>query len=661
MPTDLEERPAPPDRRHQIREGLLAACLVTALAVTGWKWQQYSKSMQKHAVTAASAQAASQQPANHLAGSTSPYLLQHAHNPVDWYPWGPEALELAKREHRPIFLSVGYSACHWCHVMEREDFESMEVSKLLNQNFVCIKVDREERPDIDSQYMTALQLMTHSGGWPMSVWLTPDLKPFYGGTYYPLNDFKEVLQKIVALWNSDPQKVQTAADNIAQGMRQAMETTTRKSAAAIPANGIALAVQSYQNDFDPANGGFGARPKFPDVPRLRLLLDRYGRTHDPSLLALLTRTLDHMARGGIYDQLGGGFHRYSTDAKWLVPHFEKMLYDQAQLAQIYLDAYALTHNAFYKQIAQGTLDFVLREMTDAKTGGFYATLDADSEGEEGKFYVWTPAQIESALGKTDAERFEKAYGVTATGNFEGGRSVLSVATDVNAAQIDALAPLRARLLTARGARIRPNTDDKIVTAWNGLMIGAFARGFAVTQDTRYRDAALRALDFLSKTLTQPDGSLQRAARQGKPGNVPGFLDDYAFTADGLLDLYAALRDERYRKQAQSLVAQMLRLFWDKNGDGGFLIQGPSGAPIAQTRSGEDDATPSPTGTAARVLARLAGLPPTADQTPAQRAQYRQQVALTAQTFQPLLVRAPGAFPTLLLAWQSLPSEPRASR
>ena len=636
-----------------MREGLIAAGLIAALCVVGWKWQHTATRAQAQHTFALQKQAAAKQPANHLMGSTSPYLLQHAHNPVDWYPWGTEALELAKRENRPIFLSVGYSACHWCHVMEREDFENEEISKILNQNFVCIKVDREERPDIDSQYMTAVQMMTRSGGWPMSVWLTPDLKPFYGGSYYPADEFKPLLQKIASLWSTDPAKVRTAADQVALGMKQAMEAATRKTVAAIPADSLAKATTAYLNEFDGVNGGFGTKPKFPEAPRLRFLLAQYRRNRNPQTLALLTRTLDGMARGGIYDQIGGGFHRYSTDAKWLVPHFEKMLYDQAQMAQVYLDAYDLTHNALYKEVAQGTLDFVLREMTDPKTGGFYATLDADSDGEEGKFYVWTPEQIEAALGAADGKRFENAYGVTSTGNFGGGRNVLSQPVPLNPAQLSALAPLRAKLLTARAARVRPSTDDKVVTAWNGLMVGAFAKGYGFTHDEHYRAAALRAVDFLTKTLSKPDGSLLRAARQGTPGIVPGFLDDYTYTADGLLDLYAASRNERFRKQAQSLTEQMLRRFWDADGAGGFLIQGPGGAPIARSRSGEDDATPSPTGIAAQVLARLAALPAAPGQTPAQSAQYRRQVALTAQTFQPLLVRAPGAFPTLLLAWQAV--------
>jgi uncharacterized protein YyaL (SSP411 family) len=653
MPTALEERPDPPNRMHQLREGLIAACMVAVLLGVGWKWQHAAARAQARHAATLQTQTTPKQPANHLMGSTSPYLLQHAHNPVDWYPWGTEALELAKRENRPIFLSIGYSACHWCHVMERQDFENEDISKILNQNFVCIKVDREERPDIDSQYMAAVQMMTGSGGWPMSVWLTPDLKPFYGGTYYPPEEFSPLLQKIAALWSADQAKVRSAADQVSLGMKQAMEATTRKTSAAIPADSIARATATYLQEFDRTNGGFGGKPKFPEVARLRFLLAQYRLSKNPQVLALLTRTLDGMAHGGIYDQIGGGFHRYSTDAKWLVPHFEKMLYDQSQMAQIYLDAYETTHAALYKESAQGTLDFVLREMTDPKTGGFYATLDADSEGDEGKFYVWTAAQIETVLGKADAERFGKAYGVTVAGNFEGGRNVLSVPTPLSPQEEAALAPLRGKLLAARAKRIRPSTDDKIVTAWNGLMIGAFARGYAVTHDERYHAAAVRAADFLSKTLTKSDGGLLRAARLGVPGTVSGFLDDYAFAADGLLDLYAATHDERYRKQAQSLAEQMLRRFWDKDGDGGFLIQGPSGAPITQTRSGEDDATPSPTGTAAKVLARLSALPATADQTPAQSAQYRQQVALTTQTFQPLLVRAPAAFPTLLLAWQAI--------
>ncbi len=653
MPTTIEERPEPPPPTRQIREGILGAVLVVALCIVGWKWQHSAAQAQARNAAKRETPQADMRPLNHLAGSTSPYLLQHAHNPVDWYPWGDEALALARKENRPIFLSVGYSACHWCHVMEREDFENANIAKIMNQNFVCIKVDREERPDIDSQYMAAVQMMTGSGGWPMSVWLTPDLKPFYGGTYYPPNEFKPLLQKVAALWSSDAPKIRTAAEQVSAGMKQAMEATTRKTTAAIPADSLAKATESYLRDFDRVNGGFGAKPKFPDEPRLRFLLAQARRSHDPQILALLTRTLDAMAHGGITDQIGGGFHRYSTDAKWLVPHFEKMLYDQAQLAQVYLEAYELTQNPLYLKTAQGTLDFVLREMTDAKTGGFYATLDADSEGEEGKFYVWSAQEIETALGKADADRFNKAYGVTEMGNFAGGKNVLSRPVPLTAAQEIALAPLRAKLLAVRGQRVRPNTDDKIVTAWNGLMIGAFAKGYAITHDERYKKAAQNAADFLTSPLTKPDGSLLRVARQGKAGAVPGFLDDYAYSADGLLDLYAATKEDRYRKQAQALTEQMLRRFWDKDGAGGFLTPGPNGAPVAQSRSGEDDAVPSPTGVAAQVLSRLASLPATPGQTPAQVSQYRQQVALTIQNFQPLVARAPSAFPTLLLAWQSL--------
>jgi uncharacterized protein YyaL (SSP411 family) len=595
-------------------------------------------------------------PGNHLLGSTSPYLLQHAHNPVDWYPWGEEALQKAKSDKKPIFLSVGYSACHWCHVMEREDFENEEIARILNANFICIKVDREERPDIDAQYLLAVQLLNDSAGWPMSVWLTPDLKPFYGGTYYPPDQFKPLLEKIAAVWRDENAKVLTAADRIASWMQLITESSMRKTTASIPAGIVKNAIDALMAEFDRTQGGFGSRPKFPQAPRLAFLLDQNHRINRPEF-SLVTKTLDGMALGGIYDQIGGGFHRYSTDAKWRIPHFEKMLYDQAQMACLYLDAYEITQKPRYRQIAVQTLDFVLREMTDTKTGGFYSTLDADSEGQEGKYYVWTPAQLESVLGKADAERFAQVYGVTAEGSFESHQSVLALNEPLTSTQETALIPLRSKLLEARSKRVRPNTDDKILTAWNGLMIAAFARGYQVTGSVKFRDAAIHATDFIAKTLTKQDGTLIRGAREGKAGSVAGFLDDYAYYAVGLLTLYDATQETRFLTLARTVVDQMIRLFWDKDGAGGFLSRGPDGAPVKHQRDGEDNATPSPNGIAAQVLIRLAKLPVQSKDRPVTEASYLKRLAAqTIQVFQPLLVRAPAAFPTLLVAWQRLKAE-----
>jgi uncharacterized protein YyaL (SSP411 family) len=593
---------------------------------------------------------------NHLAGATSPYLLMHAHNPVDWYPWGDEALQRAKRENRPIFLSVGYSACHWCHVMEREDFENREVARLLNDHFVCIKVDREERPDIDAQYLLALQLMTENAGWPMSVWLTPDLKPFYGGTYYPPAEFKPLLEKISAVWRDEPDKVRAAADRVAQKMQEVTEERTRKATGAIPADCAQRAMEALSNAFDGVHGGFGRKPKFPEAPRLAFLLDQYRRSPRTQLLAQITRTLDGMAMGGIYDQIGGGFHRYSTDEKWRIPHFEKMLYDQAQLVPLYLETYRITRKPLYRRVAKETLDFVLREMTDPKTGGFYATVDADSEGIEGRYYVWTQARLKQALGTVEGERFAHAYGVTKAGNFGEGWNVLYVPMPLSTAQEAKLAPLRERLRAIRMLRVHPNLDDKVVTSWNGLMIAALARGYREIGEARYLKAAIAAADLLTKTMTTAEGQLLRSSRNGRAGRVSGFLDDYAFFANGLLSLYDATKERQWLQRAQATVDQMERRFWDKSGEGGFLSFGPDGAPVIQMREGEDSATPSPNGIAAQVLLHLANLrisQQDAGHPAGEEAHLRQQAAQTIQAFQSLLTRSPWAVPSLLVAWEQL--------
>ena len=592
----------------------------------------------------------SEHPLNHLAGSTSPYLLQHSHNPVDWYPWGDEALQRAKKENKPIFLSVGYSACHWCHVMERESFENTEIAALMNASFICVKVDREERPDIDAQYMIAVQMMTGSGGWPMSVFITPDLKPFYGGTYYPPDRFKLLISKMSDLWRDDQKRVLSAGDEAAKRMQAYAEGETVKSEESVPASVVPSAVATLLKQQDKVHGGIGTAPKFPQEPILAFLLDQQRRKPRPELLAMLIKTLDGMANGGIFDQLGGGFHRYSTDEQWLIPHFEKMLYDNAQLARLYFDAYEVTKLPRYKLIAQRTLDFVLREMSDEKTGGFYSSLDADSEGVEGKYYVWTASQILEALGKADGEKFNRIYRVDRTGNFNADASVLSLAAALTSEQEKDLAPLREKLSAVRGKRIRPNTDDKVLTAWNSLMIVALARGYEVTHEERYLKAANRATDFILKTLTSQDGELLRSARVGVPGKVTGFLDDYAFFAQALISLHRATKDPARLSAARGVVERMTRRYWDKDATGGFISPGPRDAPMQKRRDGEDNATPSPNGVAARVLLQLAALPG-ANRPAAEAAQLRREAAQTVQVFQPQLKRSPTAFPTLLMAWQ----------
>jgi uncharacterized protein YyaL (SSP411 family) len=409
---------------------------------------------------------------NHLAGAISPYLLQHAHNPVDWYPWGAEALARARKEDKPIFLSIGYSACHWCHVMEGESFEDPKLAVVLNKYFVCIKVDREERPDLDEIYMTAVQMLTGSGGWPLSVFLTPDLKPFFGGTYFPPTarygqpGFRDILNRIAYLWMQRREAIATSAEQIAQAIRTSAAGPTGESD--LPDRALPdAALKELAASFDTHHGGFGSAPKFPPVSALDLLLRNYARTKSVAALAQVTSTLNHMAAGGIHDQLGGGFHRYSTDAHWLVPHFEKMLYDNAQLAALYLAVWQVTGQIRYREVVSSTLDYILRKMT-APGGGFYSSQDADSEGHEGRYYVWTPAEIEAVLGAEDGRLFEQVYGVTPEGNFEGSNILTGPhATTPPVAQ---LAELRAKLLAVRARRVSPGRDEKVLVSWNALTI-----------------------------------------------------------------------------------------------------------------------------------------------------------------------------------------------
>ena len=552
---------------------------------------------------------------NRLIDETSPYLLQHAHNPVDWYPWGEEALQRAKAEDKPILLSVGYSACHWCHVMERESFEDPRIAELMNFEFVCIKVDREERPDVDSIYMGAVQAMTGRGGWPMTVFLTPDGKPFYGGTYYPPEDrhgipgFPRVLASIANAYRQERGEVVLATERLLQQMR-AMATAGR-GVEPLTADVLAQAFAGIAKDFDPTHGGIGLQPKFPQPMTYEFLLRYYLRSGDVSALEMVGTTLDRMAMGGIYDQIGGGFHRYSTDTYWLVPHFEKMLYDNALLVRLYLHAYQVTRKPLYRRVVEETLDYVLREMTDP-AGGFYSAQDADSEGEEGKFFVWRPEEIAEVLGEEDGALVSRYYGVTTVGNFEG-RSILNVAPEaanemeragVSAERLDALLRrARAGLMEARGRRIPPERDDKILTSWNGLMIAAFAEAGAVLDRDDYTRVAATSASFVSESLRR-DGRLLRTHKDGV-SRLLGYLEDYAFLIDGLLVLHEATFEARWLRDAVELGYAMVDLFWD-DAAGQFYDTGTDHEElVVRPRDMTDNAIPSGSSMAAGVLLKLA--------------------------------------------------------
>ena len=553
--------------------------------------------------------------ANRLIDETSPYLRQHAYNPVDWYPWGEAALERARQENRPILLSIGYAACHWCHVMEHESFEDLATAGLMNDNFVSIKVDREERPDLDSIYMDVLQAMTGAGGWPMTVFLTPDLVPYYAGTYFPPVDrsnmpsFRRVLLSVADAWKNRPDEVARTVDQVTDYLRD--RKLPKAGAQELTLDLLDRAAQSIIQQFDSLNGGFGRAPKFPQPMALEYLLRYSQRTGNPTALRVVERTLERMARGGIYDQLGGGFHRYAVDAIWLVPHFEKMLYDNAQLAWVYLAAYQVTGKPFYRRIVEETLDYVLREMTHPD-GGFYSTQDADSQGEEGKFYVWSAAEIAEALGPDDARLFTLTYGVSEEGNWEGknilylAKDVADVAaetgTSVEAVQT-ALERARKVLFARRGRRVWPGRDEKILTAWNGLMIRAFAEAGRILGRDDYQRAAVNAADFVLTRLGQ-NGRLLRTYRDGI-AKLNGYLEDYAYLADGFLALYTATVDVRWFSEARRLGEAMVAWFWDDANGGFFDTSRDHEALLARPRDFYDNATPAGNSVAAEVLLRLA--------------------------------------------------------
>ncbi|MFT4037548.1 MAG: thioredoxin domain-containing protein [Thermomicrobiales bacterium] len=551
---------------------------------------------------------------NRLASETSPYLLQHAENPVDWYPWGEEALARAQAEDKPILVSIGYSACHWCHVMEHESFENPEIAAQMNAEFINIKVDREERPDLDAIYMTAVQALTGHGGWPMNVFLTPDGTPFYGGTYFPPDDrqgmpgFPKVLEAVADAYRERREEVDENAEQIREMLRRSAEDLPD---ARDLESGIAdAASEGLARSFDARNGGFGSAPKFPQPAITEFLLRQAKRADDQRAEIMARRSLDRMAAGGIYDQLGGGFARYSVDAVWLVPHFEKMLYDNAQLASAYLAGYQAHHEPRYREVAEQTLEFVTRELT-GEHGGFYSTLDADTEGHEGRFYVWTPEEIDAVVPDADAALVKAWFAVTPGGNFEGAtvlstpRGAAAVATEAGVSEEElqaAIARSVPLLLAAREERTRPGRDEKVITAWNGMMLRAFADGGRILNRPDFTETARKNASFLLEKL-QRDGVVLRSWKDGD-ARVPGFLEDYALLIDGLLALYRATLEARWLEEALRLTGAMVDRFASADNAGFFDAAADHGTPITRSRDLHDGATPSGNAVAADVLLRL---------------------------------------------------------
>ena len=555
-------------------------------------------------------------PANRLASETSPYLLQHAHNPVDWFPWGPEAFDLARREDRPVLLSVGYSACHWCHVMERESFENDDIAALMNRLFVSIKVDREERPDVDQIYLQAVQSMTGRGGWPMTVFLTPDGVPFYGGTYFPPVDrhgmpaFPRLLQSIADAYHGRRGEVLEAGRQLVETMQQSERLT--RSASALTKEVLVGAYLGLSGEFDERDGGLGQAPKFPQPMAWEAILRVWKRTGDPRALEMLRQTLTRMARGGIYDQLGGGFHRYSVDGQWLVPHFEKMLYDNAQLASLYLHGWLATGEPEYRRVTEETLDYVLREMTHP-AGGFYSAQDADSEGVEGKFFVWSPEEIRSVLGDEALARAALAYwGVDDGPNFEG-HSILFVPREpAEVAQTLGVSPdeLAARIARARQTlyahrekRIHPGLDDKVLASWNGLMLSALAEAASALGRPDYLAAAVRNAELLTSAMVR-DGRLLRSWKDGQ-ARITGYLEDHAMVGAGVLALYEATFDRRWLDESRRLAEETLRLFWNTERETFFDTGHDQESLVVRPRNIFDNAVPSGTSVTIEWLLRLA--------------------------------------------------------
>lgn len=555
---------------------------------------------------------------NQLIKETSPYLLQHAHNPVNWYPWGEEAFEIAKKEDKPIFLSVGYSACHWCHVMEHESFENEDTAKIMNELFVNIKVDREERPDIDSIYMNVVQMLTGHGGWPMSVFLTPDKKPFYGGTYFPdkrrynMPSFREVLVSLSDYYHQKKDNLKQNTDSIIKNLKTLNHFETGKSE--ISYKQIEKAIKQLDNYFDYHNGGFGTQPKFPNTFNLDLLLRHYLNTNDLEYLEMVELTLKKMCHGGIYDQLGGGFYRYSVDDHWLIPHFEKMLYDNSLLIKLLLEVYQITKDDFYKDKAKESLDYVIREMTQEQ-GGFYSTQDADSEGEEGKFYTWTKDEIIEVLGEYEGELVSQFFDITEEGNFEHGKSNLQILEsieyfadekEIGIQELEGLIEnAKLTLFNVRDKRIYPGKDTKVLTSWNGLMVSAFAKGYQVTGNKKYLDIAEKTVDFILNNLMR-NGLLLRSYKDNQ-SKFNAYLEDYAFLVQALIDLHQITLNNKFIFEAEKLNNIMIEQFLDQE-NGAFFYTGKNHEElIVKTKEIIDHSIPSGNSVAIRNLLRLSRL------------------------------------------------------
>ncbi len=644
--------------------GILSACIMV-----GWSlsWQQDASAEPKP---------------NRLIHESSPYLRLHAHNPVDWYPWGEEAFQRARQQDKPIFLSVGYSTCHWCHVMERESFSDPEIAALMNRHFVNIKVDREERPDIDRVYMSFLQAATGGGGWPMSIFLTPDRKPFFGGTYYPPADqggrpgFVTVINRVRREWVDNRQKILTSADRITQALQEMAQASG--GGLKLERRLLDRAYQAYAASFDSLRGGFGSAPKFPRPVNFNFLLRYHSRTGEEKALEMTLVSLRAMARGGMYDHLGGGFHRYSTDADWFLPHFEKMLYDQAQLAIAYLEAYQLSGDPSLAEAARGIFGYVLRDMTSAQ-GGFYSAEDADSplpenpeDHGEGAFYAWKQQEIDQLLGAVSplpqlAEIFRYRYGVKPDGNVKKdpfrefqGKNILYQAAgleetadnfEIPAGRVSKqLEQARQLLFQARSKRPRPPLDDKVLTAWNGLMISAFARGYQVLRDARYLEASRKAARFIQENLYDSGNKrLKRRYRQGD-ADIAGMLSDYAFLIQGLIDLYEASLQERWLLWALDLTESQVSLFQDAPSGGFFNTTDQDPSVLFRIKEDYDGAEPSPNSVSALNLLRLAEM--------THNESWRQLARKNVQAFEKTLSRVPQAMPQMLAAVDFLLDKPR---
>jgi hypothetical protein len=599
---------------------------------------------------------------NRLAREKSPYLLQHQHNPVDWYAWGEEAFAKARRENKPIFLSIGYSTCHWCHVMERESFEDEKTAAFLNAHFVSIKVDREERPDVDKIYMTAVQAMSGSGGWPLNVFLTPDLKPFYGGTYFPPEPryggpaFIQLLERIRDLWQSRGNDITASADDLHQRMRQVMNPAPPTGVLLTPAV-LTNAAQAIKRDFDPVHGGFSGAPKFPRPSEPAFLLRHAVRAGDPEAVDMVLTTCERMAAGGMYDQLGGGFARYSVDAQWLVPHFEKMLYDNAQLVNLYLDAYLVSGGQRHAEVARQVIRYVLRDMTHPE-GGFYSAEDADSEGHEGKFYCWTTEELKRLLTPDEFRVAVRHFGITDHGNFVDhshpqplpNQNVLSLADPrLGKEEEPLLRSAREKMFQARSRRVRPHLDDKVLASWNGLMLGAIARAYAVLGDASHLAAAERNLAFLQAKLWDPGTkTLYHRWRDGERDRVQ-LLDAYAYLLSGVLDLYEATLDPAHLEFALALAGTMLANFNDPE-LGGFYQSSGATDLIVRVKEDYDGAEPSGNSVAALALLKLAAI--------TDRKEFREAAEKTLRLFAARLEQAPQAVPYLLQALDFWMEEPR---